>query len=102
MAAATTVELGQNNGAYSPVRCSGTCFYAFLLFLLKYFICFIIHSVLYLFYAFLQNIFNKKMQAARHKLPDKVYSKEFTSLMPGKPVRVKKFSETAILENIVL
>jgi hypothetical protein len=41
------------------------------------------------------------MQAAWHKLPDNVYSKKFASFMPGKPVRVKIFSESAILENIV-
>jgi hypothetical protein len=35
----------------------------------------------------LQNIFNKKMQAARRKLPDKVYAKEFASFIPGEPVR---------------
>jgi hypothetical protein len=42
-------------------------------------------------YSFLQNIFNKNMQAARRKLPDKVYSKEFTSFMPETPLKVKNF-----------
>jgi hypothetical protein len=41
----------------------------------------------YSFIVLLQNIFNKKMQAARHKLPDNVYSKEFTSFMPETPLR---------------
>jgi hypothetical protein len=41
------------------------------------------------------------MQAAWNKLPDKVYAKESIPFTPETPLRIKKFSETTILENIV-